>query len=120
MGTQEATGLARLTQRVTGGQGGSEDPSFPFIPLCDLTGQARWPATYLGHSLRPGLGEWVQGQDSACEQNQEAGAEVGAVPGAGSAQNTDPVKRPEFQGGGAESRTGFKEPGAFSVLGMFV
>lgn len=33
MGTQEATGLARLTQRAVGGQGGSEDPAFPFIPL---------------------------------------------------------------------------------------
>lgn len=56
-GTQEATGLAKLTQRAAGGQGGSEDPVFPFIPHCDLSGQAEWPATYLGHGLGPGVGE---------------------------------------------------------------
>lgn len=70
MGTQEATGLAKLTQWAAGGQGGSEDPAFPLIPHSDLSGQAEWPATYLGHGLRPGMGEWVQGQDSALERNQ--------------------------------------------------
>lgn len=88
MGTQEATGLARLTQRVTGGQGGSEDPVFPLISHCDLSGQAEWPATYLGHGLGPGMGDWVQGQDSACERNRA---------GVGSVQNTNAVKRLEFQ-----------------------
>lgn len=103
MGTQEATGLAKLTQRVASGQGGSEDPAFPFIPHCDLSGQAEWPATYLGHGLGPGMGEWVQGQDSAHERNWA---------GAGSAQNTNAVKRLEFQvlplepvGVGSESRS---------------
>ena len=43
MGTQKATGLAKLTQRAVGGQGGSEDPAFPFIPHCDLSGQAEPP-----------------------------------------------------------------------------
>lgn len=102
MGTQEATGLARLTQRAMGGQGGSEDPAFPFIPHCDLSGQAEWPATYLWHGLGPGVGEWMQGQDPAHKQN-------GA--GAGSAWNTNAVKRLEFQvlplepvGVGPESR----------------
>lgn len=102
MGTQEATGLVRLTQRAVGGQGGSEDPAFPFIPHCDLSGQAEWPATYLRHGLGPGVGEWVQGQDPAREQNEA---------GAGSAWNTNAVKRLEFQvlplepvGVGPESR----------------
>lgn len=58
-GTQEATGLAKLTQWAAGRQGGSEDPAFPFIPHCDLSGQAEWPATYLGHGLGPEVGEWV-------------------------------------------------------------
>lgn len=89
MGTQEATGLAKLSQRAVGGQGGSEDPAFPFIPHCDLSGQAGRPATYLGHGLGPGVGEWVQGQDSARERNGGAGA--------GSAQNTNAVKWLEFQ-----------------------
>lgn len=56
-GTQEDTGLAKLTQRAAGGQGGSEDPAFPFISHCDLSGQAEWPATYLGHGLGWGVGE---------------------------------------------------------------
>lgn len=62
-GIQEDTGLARLTQRAAGGQGGSEDLAFPFIPHCDLSGQAEWPATYLGHGLGLGVGERVLGQD---------------------------------------------------------
>ena len=62
-GTQEATGLAKLTQRAAIGQGGSEDPAFPLIPQCDLSGQAEWPAAYLGHGLGPRVGEWGQGQD---------------------------------------------------------
>lgn len=66
-GTQEATGLARLTQRVDGELGGSEDRAFSLIPHCDLSGQAEWPATYLGHGRGPGMGDWVQGRDSACE-----------------------------------------------------
>lgn len=88
IGTQEATGLAKLTQRVAGAQGGSEDPDFPLIPHCDLLGQAGWPATYLGHGLGLGMGYRVQGQDSAGERNRV---------GAGSAQNTNVVKRLEFQ-----------------------
>lgn len=69
---------------------------------CDLSGQAEWPATYLRHGLGPGVGEWVQGQDPAREQNEA---------GAGSAWNTNAVKRLEFQvlplepvGVGPESR----------------
>lgn len=87
-GTQEATGLAKLTQRVDGELGGSEDRAFSLIPHCDLSGQAEWPATYLGHGLGPGMGDWVQGRDSACEWNS---------PKADSVQNTDAVKRLEFQ-----------------------
>lgn len=57
MGTHEATGLAKLTQRVDG-EGGMKDRAFSLIPLSDLSGQAEWPATYLGHGLGP---EWGTG-----------------------------------------------------------
>lgn len=86
MGTQEATGLAKLTQWAAGGQGGSEEPAFPLISHCHLSGQAEWPATYLGHDLGPGMGEWIQGRDSAPKRNPP-----------GSAQNTNAVKWLEFQ-----------------------
>lgn len=125
MGTWKATGLAKLTQGAVGGQGGSEGPAFPFIPHCDLSGQAELPATYLGHGLGLGVGVWVQGQDSAREWN-------GA--GAGSARNTNTMKQLEFQvlplepmGVGPESRPRplltevqtFQTPGPLSAWCLF-
>lgn len=80
--------MAKLTQRVDGEPGGTEDRALSFIPHCDLSGQAERPATYLGHGLGSGMGDWVQGQDSVCEWN---GAEADSV------QNTNAVKRLEFQ-----------------------
>lgn len=78
--------MAKLTQRAAGGQGGSEGPVFPLIPHCDLSGQAEWPATYLGHGLGPGVG-------SRDRDRTSTGAEWGW---GGSAQNTKAVKRLEF------------------------
>lgn len=85
-GTHEAMGLAKPAQWSAAGQGGSEDPDFPLIPHCDLSGQAEWPATCLGHGLGPGVGEWAQEQDSA----------VIGMGQAGSAQNTNAVKQLKF------------------------
>lgn len=87
--TKETTGLATLTQPGAEVQGGSQEPALPLIPRSGLSGQAEWPATYLGHDLGPGrrgegagtrLGVPVeQGWESFCSEPHA-------------------VRRPEFRG----------------------
>lgn len=70
MGTQEATPAGQRAHPAGSGRAGEEaEPAFPFIPHCDLSGQAGGlPPTY-GMVWGQELG-WVQGQDPAREQSR--------------------------------------------------
>lgn len=90
MGTQEATGLVRLTQRAVGGwQGGSEDLAFPFIPHCDLSG-----GRLLSGSPLTGCMVWGQELGEGAGTGTRTWSRTRL---AGSYWNTNAVKRLEFQ-----------------------